>query len=157
MSYYQFSFDAPVERLAIGTGKVLYYNVIFLPEGMIADLPFGAYPRLRVIGEVAETPVRGAWQPVGDGRKYFILSAAFLKTAGLALGQLAEMRFNVDDQDHVDIPPELAEALDEDPDLQARWNALTPGKKRFHGHHLQSAKTEKTRAKRLAEVLALLK
>lgn len=157
MSYYDFSFEGPVERLKIGDKKALYYTVIILPDALIADLPFGTYPRLRIIGEVADCPVRGAWQPVGDGRKYFILSAKFLEMAGLCVGDLAEMRFNIDDQDYIEVPAELEAALQDHAHSLAVWTALSPGKKRFLAHRVLSAKTPKTINARIVEIMEQLK
>lgn len=156
MSYYEFAFEGPVERLGIGKTKILYYCVIMLPDEVIETLPFDRFPRLRVIGEVAECPVRGAWQPVGDGRKYFILSAKFLKDAGLSVGSWTEMRFNIDDQDHVDVPNELERIIETREDIKQIWDTLSPGKKRFHCHAIDSGKTEKTRTKRVASVIQQL-
>ena len=79
--------------------------------------------------------MRGAWNPVADGRKYFILSAKFLSTAGVSVGGATEMRFNIDDQDFVDVPDELADALEHegyDVRIQAALTALETQKERFH-------------------------
>ena len=155
MSYYQFAFNAPVERLAIGnTNKVIYYHVIILPASCAAALPLDTYPKLRIIGEIADYPIRGAWNPIADGRKYFILSQTFLDTAGLACGDRVDVRFNIDDQDYVEIPAELGKALAANADLDLRWNSLTAGKKRFYCHQISSAKQQSTRDKRLSSVLA---
>ena len=157
MSYYEYAFEAPIERLAIGnTGKVLYYNVVILPDWCIDELPFGEFPKLRVIGEIADHPIRGAWNPIADGRKYFILSAKFLGAAGLAVGDTAEVRFNIDDQEFVELPPELETLLASDRKVSDAWNGLTPGKKRFYCHQIASAKHQSTRDRRLQTVLTQL-
>ena len=64
------------------------------------------------------------------------------------------MRFNIDDQDFVDVPDELADALAADRALDTSWNRLTQGKKRFHCHQIASAKRQATRDRRLQAVLA---
>jgi len=157
MSFYSHAFEAPVERLAIGNGsKVLHYNVIILPAWCADELPFDQYPKLRVVGEVGEHPIRGAWNPVADGRKYFILSAKFLKAASLAVGDMTEMRFNIDDQDFVEVPAELQARLDTDTALRAFWDTLSAGRKRFYCHQISSAKQQATRDRRLATVLSEL-
>lgn len=158
MSYYDYAFEAPIERLAIGNGaKTLYYCVIILPDWCARELPFALYPKLRIIGELNDYPIRGAWNPVADGRKYFILSSKFLKAANLAIGDMAEMRFNIDDQDYVDVPTELEARLEMDDKLQKIWEQLTSGKKRFYSHQISSAKQAKTREKRLEKLISELK
>ena len=157
MSYYNFVFEAQIERLAIGNGqKVLNYSVIILPDDYVSELPFSEYPKLRVIGDVGEHPIRGAWNPISDGRKYFILSSKFLKTAGLTIGDNTEMRFNIDDQDFVDVPDELAKQPSLNAPLNNHWMTLSSGKKRFFCHQIASAKQQTTRDKRLQSVISQL-
>ena len=157
MSYYKFCFDASIEKLPIGNGpKVLRYNVVILPDRLTKILPFNEYPKLRIIGEIVDHPIRGAWNPVADGRKYFILSQKFLDNAELMVGDMTEVRFNIDDQDYVEIPMELQQALMSNAILEAEWNSLTSGKKRFYCYQISSAKQQKTRDKRLADVISQL-
>ena len=154
MSYYDYAFEAPIERLPIGNGKkVLHYTVIILPESLVATLPFEDYPKLRVIGELADHPVRGAWNPIADGRKYFILSQKFLQKAELAVGTLAEMRFNIDDQDFIEIPVELDAELEANDTFHSVWDSLSSGKKRFYCYQIASAKQQSTRDNRLKSVV----
>ena len=156
MSYFDFDFEGPVERLGIGRTKQVFYKVLFLPPELESELPFDQYPRLRVVGEIADVPVRGAWQPVGDGRRYFIVSPKVLSATDTGMGDLVEMRFAIDDQDYVEMPDALRDALDVDTALATAWTALTPGKQRFHAHRVLSAKTVPTIAKRVAEIRSLL-
>ena len=157
MSYYEFFFEAPVEKLPIGNGpKVLRYNVVILPEQIVKLLPFHTFPKLRIIGEIGDHPVRGAWNPVADGRKYFILSQKFLDNAELMVGDIVEVRFNIDDQDYVEIPLELQQALRSNAILEEKWDLLTSGKKRFYCYQISSAKQQKTREKRLLDVISQL-
>ena len=157
MPYYNYAFEAPIETLPIGNGpKVLRYNVVLLPEDIMPILPFSEFPKLRVIGEIAGHPIRGAWNPIADGRKYFILSQKFLNIADLNVGDMTDVRFNIDDQDHVDVPSELEWALAANAELNRQWQTLTPGKKRFYCHQISSAKQQNTRDKRLLSVISQL-
>ena len=131
--------------------------MIILPDWYVKELPFAQYPKLRIIGELGEFPIRGAWNPVADGRKYFILSSKFLKSANLSVGDLAEMRFNIDDQDYVDVPIELKTHLKIDAELQEIWEKLTSGKQRFYSYQISSAKQAKTREKRLEKLVSEIK
>lgn len=49
----------------------------------------------------------------------------------------------------VDMPPELIEALDADPDLAEAFAALTPGRQKSWAFHLSTAKTSTTRLSRI--------
>ena len=51
----------------------------------------------------------------------------------------------------VDLPAELVEALDSDPDLAEAFAALTPGRQKSWALHLNDAKTTATRLSRIAK------
>jgi uncharacterized protein YdeI (YjbR/CyaY-like superfamily) len=91
--------------------------------------------------------------PVGDGRRYFIVSPAIKASTGFDVGDEVEMRFRIDDQDHVDMPDALQRALDRSPDALARWVEMTAGRRRMFTNHVASAKSPPTEQKRIAEAL----
>ncbi|MGR3492921.1 MAG: YdeI/OmpD-associated family protein [Shimia sp.] len=149
--FFPFKFDAVVDRYA-----PMGYTVAFLPVDVIASLPEPPSSRPRVEGEMQGRPFRGGLHPTSDGRAYFILNKAFLKAAGLAMGDPLRIGFRLDDPDRVDVPPELAEALCDDEGAAEIWDGLTPGTRRGFAHRVGSARTHPTRVKRVAEVLAAL-
>lgn len=153
MSAYPFVFEGAVAYYAF---ERYAYTVLYLPDDVATLLPFEAHPRLRVTGEVADIPVEGAWQPAGDGRRYFILSRRFLRVAGIAVGDVVEMRFAIADQNAVIVPEALAAALTKNRAIDRKWRALTPGAQRAFAHRVASAKAEATRARRVAEVLDMV-
>ena len=156
MSYFTHAFEAEIERFGVGKVRQVFYKVLFLPPGLEAELPFNEYPRLRVEGEIAEMSLRCAFIPAGDGRRYVIVPPDLCKNTGVDLGDVVEFRFRVDDQDFVDVPAPLEEAIQAAPALADIWSNLTAGKKRMFAHHVGSAKSEKTIAKRVAETLDAL-
>ena len=153
---FPFSFEGEIDRFGVGRSRVIWYTVLFLPPALEGQLPFGNYPRLRVNGEIADLPVEGAWMPTGDGRRYFIVAPSILKGADLKIGSLAKMRFDIADQNAVDIPAELSRALSENHEARRVWTMLTPGRQRGLTHLVHSAKTDTTRARRVQDVIATL-
>lgn len=151
MNYFTHAFEAEISLHGVGKSRVITYKVLFLPPHLVQDLPFDQFPRLRVEGEIADVPVRGAWMPVGDDRRYFIVSPDVKKNTGLDVGDLVEMRFRIDDQDYVDVPSSLQSAIDADQKTRMRWDALSAGKKRMFAFHVLSAKSAATEAKRVSE------
>jgi hypothetical protein len=114
MSWYTHHFEAVIERHGVGRTRKIWYRVVFLPSEMAAELPFGQFPQLRIEGEIADIPVKSAFIGAGDGRYYVIVSPALLKAAGVSYGDVVEMRFRVADQDAVDMPQPLSQALQRD-------------------------------------------
>lgn len=153
---YPFEFSAPLERFGVGKSRKIWYNVLFLPAELRAQLPFNQYPRLRVEGEIADHPIENAFIPAGDGRNYVIVGPEIMEGADLTIGREILMRFAIADQDHVDVPEELEKRLAGDRHSERRWKALTPGKKRMLAQHVRSAKTDTTRSRRIEEALEAL-
>jgi len=153
MSFFTHEFEGCIVRYGVGKSRILWYTVLFLPAQLAAELPFDRFPRLRIVGEIADVPVAGAWMPTGDGRHYFMVSPAVRKDADLAIGDSVTMRFKIDDQSRVDIPEILAEALEQNAEARARWDQQTPGRQRGLTHRIHTARTDATKQRRLLEVL----
>ncbi|MEO0508439.1 MAG: YdeI/OmpD-associated family protein [Verrucomicrobiota bacterium] len=153
---YPYYFEAVLERFGVGKNRVIWYNVLFLNEGLRKKLPFDEFPRLRVEGTIANIPVENAFIPSGDGRYYVIVSPRVINDARIAIGESVEMCFRVADQNKVDIPEILEAAINEDRDTKRLWSDLSPGKQRMLCQHVKSAKSETTQAKRLGEALEIL-
>ncbi|MEO1474185.1 MAG: YdeI/OmpD-associated family protein [Pseudomonadota bacterium] len=156
MSYFIHGFVGEIALHGVGKSRVITYKVLFMPPRFETVLPFQTYPRLRVEGEIADVPVRGAWMPVGDGRRYFIVSPDIKANTGMDVGDEVEMRFRVDDQDRVDVPNALRAALNSDDAAFAQWNKLTAGKKRMFTNHVFSAKTAPTEQRRVDEAMVAI-
>jgi Bacteriocin-protection, YdeI or OmpD-Associated/Domain of unknown function (DUF1905) len=148
MSFYSFGFEWVVDTLDY---EKYLYSVIYLPAEIAAQLPLAVYPRLRVEGEINDYPFSGAFIPSSQGH-HLIVGSARLKAMGLKVGMPVELRFNIADQDGVDVPEELLGALGAHKATQQAWAALTPGKQRGLAHFVGSAKTEATREKRAMEI-----
>jgi uncharacterized protein YdeI (YjbR/CyaY-like superfamily) len=57
----------------------------------------------------------------------------------------------------VDVPPDLAAALDADPAARAFFDGLSYSNKRVHTLSVEDAKTPETRARRVEKAVALLR
>ncbi len=147
MSRFAFEFTGRVARHSFGEWG---YTVVFLPAAVAAELPLREYPRLRVRGEMDEYPFARAWQPTGE-TWYLMIPKDVMQRGGYGLGDWVNVRFNIDDQEAVDVPEALALALAEDGAFRAAWEGLTAGKRRAVAYRVESAKTAGTVAKRVAE------
>lgn len=156
MAFFTYEFEASLSIHGVGKSRVIWYQVLFMPLPIAAQLPLRAHPRLRVRGEIVDIPVAGAWLPTGDGHHYFIVSPAVRKGTGARLGDVLGMRFLIDDQERVDVPPALEAALTAKPELRAVWQGLSPGKRRGHAHRVAQAKSNATEQRRIQEVMTAL-
>lgn len=153
MAIYPYRFGGPIHRYAF---EKYAYTVLYLPSELAARPPFLDHPRLRIVGEIADHPVTGAWQSAGNGRRYFLLSKRFLKEAGIAIGDVVEMRFALDDPDRVTVPQSIQQTLNRNRQFRKAWDALTPGARRAFSHRVASAKTAPTELKRVGEIVAMV-
>jgi hypothetical protein len=129
------------------------YTILRLPDEVAAALE-GAGAK-RVEGEFAEHPVNLALNrasPVGDFA-FLWTGKSLLKAIGLEAGEPFEVRLRPAPDDAVDTPDDIAHALRQ-ADLSAAWEALTPGKRRGLLYKIATAKTQATRDKRIAALVA---
>ena len=155
-AFFPYEFETELGEFGVGKSRKVWYRVVFLPQDFEEQLPFDEYPRLRIDGEIGDVPVNSAWIPTGDGRRYLIVAPEVLKAAGLSIGDRVTVRFRIADQNHVDVPRALELAIAASREAATAWEELTPGKKRALAHHVGSAKTDATRAKRVAQAVAAL-
>ncbi|MEL6586172.1 MAG: YdeI/OmpD-associated family protein [Pseudomonadota bacterium] len=143
------TFEGRIEPLVWGRST---YTILKLPADVVAAL---GTPK-RVEGEIADHPVNLApsKSPELDG-PFLWTGKAFLDAAGLAPGQLVEVRLRATDPDAVETPPDVMVALRMAGRLEA-WAALTPGKRRGLLHQVDTAKRAETRVKRVAKLVAAL-
>lgn len=151
--YYPFEFETQIVHHNVGTYR---YTVVFLDDRLHTHLPLKEHPRLRASGEIGDIPFRGAWQPV-RGRWYLMLAKPLLRDGEFEVGDTVTVRFCVESQEAVDVPPELERMLRENGALMDAWSALTSGKQRGLAYQVRSAKTAPTRAKRLRLVAETLR
>ena len=152
--FYDHEFEAPIAYHDVGSSRYRY-TVVFLPPHLSDRLPLDAHPRLRISGEVNDHPFEASLTPV-RGRWYILLSKRTLRAIGALVGDTVSIRFRVADQDAVEVPPALEEALRGNAALQALWEGLTAGKRRGLAYRVASAKTPATQAKRIAEVFEII-
>lgn len=93
-----------------------------------------------------------------DGAAMVSLSAENRTKAGVAAGDEVEVDLALDTQPRtVDVPGDLAAALDADPAARRTFDALSYSKQRWHVLNVEGAKTEATRGRRIDASVAALR
>jgi len=91
------------------------------------------------------------------GRFLLPLSAGNRAAAGVAAGDAVEVDVELDTEPRsVEVPADLASALAADPAARERFEALSYSHQRRHVLAVEGAKTDATRGRRVAGVLAAL-
>jgi hypothetical protein len=125
-----------------------------VPAEVVTALGAGRKPAVRVT--VGGHTYRSTVATMG-GRFLLPLSAENRTAAGVAAGDTVEVDVELDDAPRVvDVPGDLAAALDADPEARRRFDRLSYSHQRRHVLAVEGAKAEDTRARRVAGVVAAL-
>lgn len=125
-----------------------------IPPQVVEALGAGKRPRVIIT-------IKGhSWRSrvaIMRGRYLLGLSNANRQAARVATGEEVEIELALDTEPIVvDLPDELARALDADPPARAAYDRLTQSQKRQHVRAIESAKKPETRKRRIEKVLATL-
>ena len=127
---------------------------LVVPDGVVEALGAGKRPPVTVTlgGHTYRSTV------ARRGDRYLLpLSAENRAAAGVAAGDTVDVDVEVDTAPRtVEVPADLAAALDGEPAARARFDALPYTHRKEHVRAVESAKAEATRQRRVAGVLAAL-
>jgi len=127
---------------------------LVVPDDVVEALGAGKRPPVTVT--VGGHTYRSTIARRGD-RYLLPLSAENRTAAGVAAGDVVDVDVEVDTAPRtVEVPADLAAALDGDPPARARFDALPYTHRKEHVRAVESAKAEATRQRRVAGVLAAL-
>jgi len=124
---------------------------IRVPEEIVAALGGGNRPRVCVTlgGYSYQTTVARM-----RGEFLFPVSAAVREQAGVAAGDEVEVGIELDTAPReLEVPAELAAALERDPVARKTFECLSYSNKKRHVLAVEGAKTEETRQRRLGKIL----
>jgi hypothetical protein len=92
-----------------------------------------------------------------DGRFIVGISAANRAASGIAQGDVVEVGLRLDAEPRVAAePPNLADALDRDPQARAAFDRLPYGLKRKHVRAVEDAHRPQTRQRRIAKLITTI-
>jgi bifunctional DNA-binding transcriptional regulator/antitoxin component of YhaV-PrlF toxin-antitoxin module len=125
-----------------------------VPPEVVEALGAGRRPAVRVT--VGGHTYRSTIATMG-GRFLLPLSAENRSAAGVAAGDPVEVDVELDDAPRVvEVPADLAEALDAEPAARRRFDALPYSHQRRYVLAVEGAKAEATRQRRVATTVATL-
>jgi bacteriocin resistance YdeI/OmpD-like protein/uncharacterized protein DUF1905 len=128
---------------------------IGVPEDVV--LAFARGKRVPVVVTIdGGYTYRNTVAPMG-GRFMISFSSETRAATGRGAGDEVEVRLEIDDAPRtVDVPPVLADAFKTAPAAAERWAALSYSKQKAHALSVEGAKTDETRDRRVAKVVAEL-
>jgi hypothetical protein len=137
-------------------GEKTGWSYIRVPAALAGKLMPGNKKSFRVKGRLDEYAIsKMALIPMGEGDFIMALNAAVRKAIGKGKGARLKVQLGVDNVKPVP-PKDLMECLADEPKALAFFKTLTPGHRNYFGKWVDSAKTDATRAKRIAHVVTAM-
>ena len=128
----------------------------FIPIPFSPNEVWGKKQRHHIHGTVNGYPVRGSLG--SDGGGYFIvLGAAWRRHCGIKAGTPVEVVISPEGPQADALPFDIAQALDSEPKAREFFESLATFYRNNYIRWIESAKRPETRAKRINEMIALLK
>ncbi|TZF81712.1 DUF1905 domain-containing protein [Pedobacter sp. BS3] len=149
------SFTALILQFA-EQGEKTGWTYIEIPAHIAAELLPGNKKSFRVKGTLDNHPIRQvALMPMGEGNFIMAINATMRK--GIRKGKGATLAVSLEvDTSEIEISPELLECLKYEPEALDFFNSLTKGHRNYFSKWIESAKTEATRANRIAKAVNAL-
>jgi hypothetical protein len=127
-----------------------------VPQDIAAKLGLKGFPKIQAV--IAGTPYRGSLMPMGDGTYCLGVLKSIQEAAGVGFGDTITVELGLDSAPRtVEVPPDLAKALQRDKKAASAWEALSYTNRKEHARALEEAKRPETRERRLANTLEFLR
>jgi hypothetical protein len=138
-------------------GEKTGWTYVVIPEDIAQQLKPGHKQSFRVKGKLDQYAIAGvALLPMGDGSFIMAINGEMRKGIGKRAGAQLEVQIMADDNPEPVTSPEFMECLADEPEALAFFNTLTKGHRNYFMKWIESAKTEPTKAKRIAQAVTAL-
>ncbi|MCF6402974.1 YdeI/OmpD-associated family protein [Chitinophaga filiformis] len=138
-------------------GEKTGWTYIVIPEDIAQELKPGNKKSFRVKGKLDKHTIEAvALMPMGDGSFIMPVNAEMRKAIAKRAGAQLAVQIEEDDNPEPVSSPELMECLADEPEALAFFNSLAKGHRNYFMKWIESAKTEPTKAKRIAQAVTAL-
>lgn len=130
--------------------------VVLIPVDVATAI--GGLRQMRVFGTLNGVAYRSSTMPYGGRGLFMGVHRATREAAGVAIGDSVDVVIERDDSPRVlELAPELEAALAAEPELRARFDALSFSRRRELAEPIAAAKKPETKRARLERALASLR
>lgn len=131
-------------------GEKTGWTYIDIPADIAEQLKPGTRTSFRVRGMLDSVAVSGmALMPMGDGNFIMALKAEVRKKLHKNAGAMLHVAIEEDTEYRVDVPADLQDCFDFEPEAQEFFNSLPKSHRDYFIKWINQAKTAETRAKRI--------
>lgn len=145
-------FSAVIQKYS-SQGEKTGWTFVQIPEEMAGKLKPGNKKSFRVKGKLDETDIeQQALIPIGGGDFILPLKADLRKKLGKGKGDELVLRLWLDERP-LEISADLLSCLEDEPKALENFLKLPPSHQQYYSKWIESAKTDATRAKRIAQTV----
>ena len=139
-------------------GEKTGWTFVEIPEAVAGKLFPGNKKSFRIKGKLDDLPISAqALIPIGEGNFILPLKAELRKKLGKRMGESILLNITRDaNPDPVPMPADFAECLADEPIAEASFKKLPRSHQHYYIRWINSAKTEPTRVKRMAQAIMAL-
>ncbi|WP_423149494.1 YdeI/OmpD-associated family protein [Rubrolithibacter danxiaensis] len=138
-------------------GEKTGWTYIEIPADIAQQLKPGNKQTFRVKGCLDAYSISGvALLPMGEGNFIMALNEKFRKGIGKRAGALVRVKLEADFEFSIKIPPDLMVCLEDDAEAFQFFNGLSKSNQSYFINWIESAKTEPTKTKRIAQTINAL-
>ena len=135
-------------------GEKTGWTYIEIPADIAQQMKPGNKKSFRVRGMLDAFAVRGmALMPMGEGNFIMALKAEVRKSIHKQAGAMLQVRIEEDVDFKIEIPDDLKECFDFEPEAFEFFNTLAKSHRDYFVKWIDSAKTNETRAKRIVNTV----
>lgn len=132
-------------------GEKTGWSYIEVPVDIAEKLKPGNKKTFRVSGKLDNYAINNvALMPMGGGIFILPINGDMRKGTGKRKGAMLKVQLQAETKAQP-ISPELMECLADEPKAMAFFKTLTPGHQRYFSNYVETAKTESTKSKRIAQ------
>ncbi len=135
-------------------GEKTGWSYIEIPAHLAQELKPGNKKSFRVRGMLDGLAVKGmALMPMGEGNFIMALKAEVRKGIHKNAGAMVQVKIEEDTDYKVEVPDDLQECFEFEPDALAFFNSLPKSHRDYFIKWIEGAKTAETRAKRIVNTI----
>lgn len=138
-------------------GEKTGWTYIVVPADIAEELKPGHRQSFRVKGKLDNFKIAAvALMPMGDGSFIMALNADIRKGIAKKVGAKLDVQLTADNNPDPVSSPEFIECLKDEPAAFEYFNSLPKGHRNYFMKWIESAKTEPTKAKRIAQAVTAM-
>lgn len=150
------SFEVLIEKFK-DKGEKSGWTYIYIPEDLALQIKPGCRTSYRVKGIFDTLPFEGiAVVPMGEGDYIIPLKTELRRKLHKKEGDLLKVSLEEDKDFKILMPPDLEECLNEQPHFMENFLKQPKSHQNYFLNWINSAKTEPTRAKRIAMIVSAM-